>query len=117
MGYELNGSRLREARRYRRLTITSLSEEIGVSKQMISRYERGTAQPGLDIFQQIVKSLQFPVAFFTGENKFDYEDEGTYFRSRLTSTQSEKMPSETYKKASGLVRDLFSEYIDFPLFL
>ncbi len=63
MGYELNGSRLREARRYRRLTITSLSEEIGVSKQMISRYERGTAQPGLDIFQQIVKSLQFPVAF------------------------------------------------------
>lgn len=114
MGFELNGDRLREARRYRRLTITSLSEEIGVSKQMISRYERGTAQPGLDVFQQIVKSLQFPVAFFTGENKFDYEDEGTYFRSRLTSTQSEKMPSETYKKASGLVRDLFGEYIDFP---
>ena len=114
MNFELNGDRLREARRYRRLTITSLSEEIGVSKQMISRYERGTAQPGLDVFQQIVKSLQFPVAFFTGENKFDYEDEGTYFRSRLTSTQSEKMPSETYKKASGLVRDLFGEYIDFP---
>lgn len=114
MSFELNGDRLREARRYRRLTITSLSEEIGVSKQMISRYERGTAQPGLDVFQQIVKSLQFPVAFFTGENKFDYEDEGTYFRSRLTSTQSEKMPSETYKKASGLVRDLFGEYIDFP---
>ncbi|MEK1409917.1 helix-turn-helix transcriptional regulator, partial [Limosilactobacillus fermentum] len=56
MNFELNGDRLREARRYRRLTITSLSEEIGVSKQMISRYERGTAQPGLDVFQQIVKS-------------------------------------------------------------
>ncbi|MBU7555175.1 XRE family transcriptional regulator [Pediococcus ethanolidurans] len=114
MGSELNGSRLREARRYRRLTITSLSKKIGVSKQMISRYERGTAEPGLDVFQQIIQALQFPINFFTGQNKFKYEDEGTYFRSRLTSTQSDKMPSETYKKAAGIIRDLFSEYIDFP---
>ncbi|MFC6315809.1 helix-turn-helix domain-containing protein [Lapidilactobacillus achengensis] len=114
MGFELNGARLREARRYRRLTITSLSEKAGVSKQMISRYERGTAQPGLEVFQRIVRALQFPVDFFTGIDKFNYKDEGTYFRSRLTSTQSEKMPSETYKKAAGLVRDLFGEYIEFP---
>ncbi|WP_054665968.1 helix-turn-helix domain-containing protein [Lacticaseibacillus camelliae] len=90
MGFELNGDRLREARRYRRLTITSLSEKAGVSKQMVSRYERGTAQPGLEVFQKIVRELQFPVDFFTGTNKFEYKDEGTYFRSRLTSTQSEK---------------------------
>ncbi|MTV82195.1 ImmA/IrrE family metallo-endopeptidase [Secundilactobacillus folii] len=114
MGFKINGNRLREARRYRRLTITSLSEKTGVSKQMISRYERGTAQPGLDVFPKIVKILQFPIDFFTGINKFDYKDEGTYFRSRLTSTQSEKMPSETYKKATGLVRDMFGEHIEFP---
>ncbi|OHY46786.1 ImmA/IrrE family metallo-endopeptidase [Lacticaseibacillus paracasei] len=114
MGFELNGDRLREARRYRRLTITSLSEKAGVSKQMVSRYERGTAQPGLEVFQKIVRELQFPVDFFTGTNKFEYKDEGTYFRSRLTSTQSEKMPSETYKKATGLVRNMFSEYVEFP---
>ncbi|RWZ63303.1 ImmA/IrrE family metallo-endopeptidase [Lacticaseibacillus paracasei] len=117
MGFELNGDRLREARRYRRLTITSLSEKAGVSKQMVSRYERGTAQPGLDIFQKIVRTLQFPFDFFTGTNKFDYKDEGTYFRSRLTSTQSEKMPSETYKKAAGLVRNMFGEYVEFPSLL
>ena len=114
MGFELNGDRLREARRYRRLTITSLSEKAGVSKQMVSRYERGTAQPGLEVFQKIVRELQFPVDFFTGTNKFEYKDEGTYFRSRLNSIQSEKMPSETYKKATGLVRNMFSEYVEFP---
>ena len=114
MGFELNGDRLREARRYRRLTITSLSEKAGVSKQMVSRYERGTAQPGLEVFQKIVRELQFPVDFFTGTNKFEYKDEGTYFRSRLTSIQSEKMPSEMYKKATGLVRNMFSEYVEFP---
>lgn len=114
MGFELNGDRLREARRYRRLTITSLSEKAGVSKQMVSRYERGTAQPGLEVFQKIVRELQFPVDFFTGTNKFEYKDEGTYFRSRLTSIQSEKMPSEMYKKSIGLVRNMFSEYVEFP---
>lgn len=114
MSFELNGKRLREARRYRQLTITALAEQTGVSKQMISRYERGTATPGLDVFQQIIKILKFPLDYFTQKDKFIFRDDGTFFRSRLTSTQADKTPSETYKKAAGIVRDFFGRYIEFP---
>lgn len=114
MSFKLNGSRLREARRYRQLTITGLADQTGVSKQMISRYERGTATPGLEVLQQLVKVLTFPLNFFTQEDRFSYKDEGTFFRSRLTSTQAEKTPSETYKKSAGIVRDFFGKYIEFP---
>jgi Predicted Zn peptidase len=114
MSFKLNGNRLKEARRYRQLTIAGLADQAGVSKQMISRYERETATPGLEVFQQLVKVLRFPLNFFTQSDQFNYKDEGTFFRSRLTSTQAEKTPSETYKKAAGVVRDFFGRYIEFP---
>lgn len=114
MGFELNGSRLREARRYRQFTIAELAERVEVSKQMVSRYERGTATPGLEVFSNIVAVLRFPVDFFVDDDKVAMTDEGTFFRSRLTATQAEKKPSEIYKKATAVVRDLFGDYIDFP---
>ena len=114
MNFDLNGSRLREARRYRHMTIADLAEKVSVSKQMISRYERGNAKPGLEVFQKIIQALKFPLDYFITKDKLNLEDEGTFFRSRLTSTQSEKEPSETYKRATGIVRDYFGEFIDFP---
>lgn len=114
MNFKVNGSRIREARRYRQLTITELARQLAISKQMISKYERGNAQPSLEIFHKIVNVLKFPADFFTDINKFTYSDEGTFFRSRLTATQVEKNPSETFKEATGLIRDLFEQYIEFP---
>lgn len=52
MNFELNGSRLREARRYRHMTIADLADKASVTKQMISRYERGNSTPGLEVFQK-----------------------------------------------------------------
>jgi len=114
MNFDLNGSRLREARHYRHMTIADLAEKASVSKQMISRYERGNAKPGLEVFQKIITTLKFPLDYFTTKDKFTFEDSGTFFRSRLSATQSEKDPSETYKRATGIVRDYFGEFIDFP---
>ena len=37
---KINGTRLKEARYFRKMTITELAEQIGVTKQMVSRYER-----------------------------------------------------------------------------
>ncbi len=114
MNFNLNGTRLREARRYRHMTIAYLADKISVSKQMISRYERGNASPGLEVFQKIIETLKFPLDYFTTKDRFVLEDDGTFFRSRLTATQSEKEPSATYKRAIGVVRDYFGEFIDFP---
>lgn len=114
MNFELNGSRLREVRRYRHMTIADLADKASVTKQMISRYERGNSTPGLEVFQKIIQALKFPLDYFTTENQLEFQDGGTFFRSRLTATQSEKQPSETYKRATAIVRDYFGEFIDFP---
>lgn len=115
MAMKINGQRLREARAFRGLTITQLAEKVGVSKQMISRYEHDRSNISLETFMKIIKELHFPMNFFTGEVKFVYTNEGTFYRSRLTSTQIEKKPSETYKQAAAILRDYFEQYIDFPM--
>lgn len=112
---KINGQRLREARVFRGMTITQLAEKVGVSKQMISRYEHDRSNISLETFMKIIKELHFPMNFFTGEAKFVYTNEGTFYRSRLTSTQIEKKPSETYKQAAAILRDYFEQYIDFPV--
>ena len=58
---KINGTRLKEARYFRKMTITELAEQIGVTKQMVSRYERNTGEPSLETFQKIVGALKFPM--------------------------------------------------------
>ncbi|MEB4814949.1 XRE family transcriptional regulator [Bacillus thuringiensis] len=111
---KFNGNRLREARRFRAKSITDLSNAIGVTKQMVSKYENNKAVPSLEILFRIISNLNFPREFFFGEDTFDMETEGTFFRSRLTSTQKEKKPSEFTKNMTVLIRDFLEDYIDFP---
>ncbi|HDR7517141.1 helix-turn-helix domain-containing protein [Bacillus mobilis] len=111
---KFNGNRLREARRFRAKSITDLSNDIGVTKQMVSKYENNKAVPSLEILFRIISNLNFPREFFFGEDTFDMETEGTFFRSRLTSTQKEKKPSEFTKNMTVLIRDFLEGYIDFP---
>ncbi|OAK45025.1 helix-turn-helix domain-containing protein [Bacillus wiedmannii] len=111
---KFNGNRLREARRFRAKSITDLSNDIGVTKQMVSKYENNKAVPSLEVLFHIISNLNFPREFFFGEDTFDMETEGTFFRSRLTSTQKEKKPSEFTKNMTVLIRDFLEDYIDFP---
>ena len=111
---KLNGTRLKEARYFRKMTITDLAEKIGVTKQMISRYERETGEPSLETFQKIVSALKFPVNFFTESDSNNFCSQGTFYRSRLTATQTEKRPSEFYQKAACYIRDYFETMIEFP---
>lgn len=114
MSVNINGKRIREARIFNRMTITELAEKIGVTKQMISKYEHNQSNISLGTLQKIIRILEFPVNFFLEDDKFVYENKGTFYRSRLTSTQAEKQPSETYKKAAAILRDYLESYIDFP---
>ena len=108
------GARLREARRFRQLSITQLGEKLGISKQMVSKYEKDSAQPSAEIYQKIVSELNFPLDFFQKEDNFSFSDNGTFYRSRLSSTQSEKKPSELLKKYLAVLANYFEEYVDFP---
>lgn len=109
-----NGNRLREARRYRGLSITDLAKELGVSKQMISKYENNKAVPPLESTFILMKRLEFPREFFFSNDLYDYKDEGTYFRSKLTAIQSEKEVVTYDKKYAAIIRDYFEMFISFP---
>lgn len=111
---QINGKRLKEARLFNHLTMSALADQIGVSKQAISKYEHNKIEISSAVFQKIVQVLNFPLYFFTDFEKVPYQDDGTFYRSRLTATQSEKQPSKTYKKAAAYLRDYFENYIDFP---
>ena len=114
MALRINGIRLKEARLFNHLTMSSLADQVGVSKQAISKYEHNKIEISSNVFQKIVQVLNFPLYFFTDVEKVPYQDDGTFYRSRLTATQSEKQPSKTYKKAAAYLRDYFENYIDFP---
>lgn len=114
MALRINGTRLKEARLFNHLTMSSLADQVGVSKQAISKYEHNKIEISSNVFQKLVQVLKFPLYFFTDVEKVPYQDDGTFYRSRLTATQSEKQPSKTYKKAAACLRDYFENYIDFP---
>ncbi|MPW14705.1 helix-turn-helix domain-containing protein [Lactobacillus helveticus] len=114
MALRINGTRLKEARLFNHLTMSSLADQVGVSKQAISKYEHNKIEISSNVFQKLVQVLNFPLYFFTDVEKVPYQDDGTFYRSRLTTAQSEKQPSKTYKKAAAYLRDYFENYIDFP---
>lgn len=90
MTISFNGDRLKEARRFRQMSIPQLADRVGVSKQMISKYEHNDAQPSAKTYQKLIFALGFPLKYFQQDDEFTYNDLGTFYRSRLTSTQSEK---------------------------
>lgn len=114
MALRINGERLKEARLFNHMTMSALADQVGVSKQMISKYEHNKSEISAKVFQKIVQTLSFPMYFFTDTEKVHFKDDGIFYRSRLTVTQSDKQPSKTYKKAAAYLRDYFENYIDFP---
>ncbi len=110
-----NGSRLKEARLYNKLTITELAEKLNVSKQMVSKYESGKSEPSFEKSLQLIDVLGYPREFFYTADKYLIDNEGTFFRSRLTATQKSKEPASIALKYSVVVRDFLEQFIAFPV--
>ena len=64
-------SRITEARESRSMSMDELAKNIGVTRQSISKYERGIISPTSEMLQAISLSLGFPVEFF-------YKPEGIF---------------------------------------
>ncbi|MBC1316526.1 XRE family transcriptional regulator [Listeria booriae] len=111
---KFNGDRLREARRFRSKSITELADALGVTKQMISKYENMNASPSRDVVFRMTQTLGFSREYFYDKDKFEMKSSGTFFRSRLTSTQKEKVPVEYVKKWAAVLRHFLEIYVDFP---
>lgn len=111
---EFNGERLKEARYFKSMSITDLARELDISKQMVSKYETSKANPTPEILFKIVRILDFPTEFYFNNDKFTEDSKGTFYRSRFTSTQKQKAPSESIKRIVTIYRDFLNQYINFP---
>ncbi|WP_340701369.1 XRE family transcriptional regulator [Brevibacillus borstelensis] len=111
---KFNPNRLKSARLYEGMSIAELAAQTGVSKQVISQYENGKANPSLETLMKIMGVLKFPREYFYLPDREQIRLGCTFFRSALTTTkivrdsQIEKLLSLTEAYS------LLEEYIDFP---
>ena len=84
------GSRLKQAREARELTITALAELLELSKQAISQYENGYKTPNPNTFDNISGLLKFPKTFFMKPLKQE-KPNTIFFRSMSAATKRERI--------------------------
>lgn len=63
------GTRLRELRKDRRLSIQQLADRVGLSIAMISQIERGLSTPSLRSLRLLAEALNVPVSWFFASSK------------------------------------------------
>ncbi|MCM3651344.1 ImmA/IrrE family metallo-endopeptidase [Metabacillus litoralis] len=62
--YHFNGDKLKLAREFHCMTVSELSQDLGVSHQMVSSYEKGDKIPTEERLKKIIEILKFPRTFF-----------------------------------------------------
>ncbi|PWU12129.1 MAG: hypothetical protein C5B51_01230 [Terriglobia bacterium] len=107
------GIRLRQAREATGLSITSLADVVGVSKQAISQYERGTDAPSQAVFDRLRNILRHEAQFFL--KRSTPLTAGTcFFRSMAATTKTARVKAEVWQL---WVRELISyvlTFVEFP---
>ena len=83
----MNGHRLRQIRKLRGLTQTSLAEMSGVTGSLVSQIESGTIQPSDEVSSAIATSLRFPEGFFSRSDGPDLPLGSLTFRARRSATK------------------------------
>jgi Zn-dependent peptidase ImmA (M78 family)/transcriptional regulator with XRE-family HTH domain len=82
---EFIGNNLRLARQFHDLSLTDLGEQLGCSKQFLSRIETGTERVSPQLEQQLVERLQVLPEFFYHVDPMPIVDEQCHFRKQLTT--------------------------------
>lgn len=83
-------SRLTIARKRRRMTISRLSKESGISRQMLSAYSNGSKEPSAQTLKTLADKLQVYVEFLTDPDIDEIPEEAVSFRARTKLTASQK---------------------------
>lgn len=109
-----NPERLREARIYRNKSLEEVGKDLGVSKQMISKYEQGLSIPEVEKIFYLVQSLKFPKDFFFTTNEFKSSTGNAYFRSLLSVSQREKDRQLMKVENISILRMFLENDIEFP---
>ena len=106
--------RIREARLARGMTAAELASCIGVTRQAVSKYELGIAEPGSTVLNEIARSLDMPISFFQKPSSLQ-ENQGTiFFRSLKTNAARAKDVLSVKIQWAAQLAKMLSEEIIFP---
>ena len=83
---QVQGERIRQARKIRRLTQTGLAREVGVRQSAIAQFESGQTRPAESTLSRIASATGFPETFFTREPYRDVPLGTLAFRARRSKT-------------------------------
>lgn len=105
--------RLKEGRSFRGLTQLKLAEQIGITKQAISQFEKGTMVPNLDMIYQFVDILEFPINYFFKPYKENLSTP-IFFRKNKTSAKKTIFLFETYISWMIDIYHYLNEFLRMP---
>ena len=66
MDFILTGQRIREARKYRRLTAETLAERVGLATESLRHIENAASKPSLQTLFKIATELNVSLDYLTG---------------------------------------------------
>ena len=106
--------RIREARLARGMTAIDLASCVGVTRQAISKYELGIAEPSSIVINEIARSLNMPLSFFHKPLSAP-ENQGTvFFRSLKTNAVRAKDILTVKIQWAAQLSKILAEEILFP---
>jgi Zn-dependent peptidase ImmA (M78 family)/DNA-binding XRE family transcriptional regulator len=108
------GDRLRQSREAMGFTMTALAEILGVSKQAVSQYEKGTDSPREEIFAKICRVFQHEPHFFLRPIDPTLEAPVFFFRSMAATTKTARTKAQVRHTWMREVVNYLREYVEFP---
>lgn len=107
-------SRITEARESRAMAMEDLARSIDVTRQSVSKYERGIISPSPEVLQAISYTLNFPIEFFyKSELNNEAKDSALFFRSNSGVAKKVKSACKYQVKWTDEVKKQLSKFVHF----
>lgn len=110
------GSRIKEMRKSRKMTLKELGEHIGLSESNTKRYEDGQIKTvGIDIIKKIALALDVPASYLTGWEDIPKEDKfmkSATFAERLSEAMQIREITQTeLHRRTGINKSSINTYL------
>ncbi len=106
--------RIREARLARGMSAIDLASAIGVSRQAISKYELGSAEPSFAVLEALSNTLRMPISFFSKPPEAGANRGTTFYRSLKTNAARAKDIMATKSEWASEIASFVERGIVFP---
>lgn len=107
--------RLQQARLARGMSVSELSDLVGVSRQMITRYESGASMPSPEVCFRLAQELRVPVGYFSKPLSEQDSAGPVYFRKAAATTARLQFMIEQRAQWLVDVVKYLEEYVDLPV--